>query len=333
MENGADINVVVRLAQKAATDVEIEVNFNPELLTLYNASNGTEYACLPDEKLPKNVKVKIPAGEISGGYLLNIEDFATNGITYAVPVELGNITKGNIEKSDTQGKYIYVLAKPLIVSVPIMKGSEGHTIKAAPEEEWNLQTTQWTLEAWVRMSGYTKNNQAIFSSGSKNHEIYIRFGDANRPYNYLQIKTLGGQAQTASDLVKDTWYHWAFVYDGTTLIIYRNGTKDTQFDPPSPQGGSVRIDGLQMVSSGGRYFVDNCSMSQIRFWKTVRTETEIKNNMYYEVAPTNPNLIGYWPMDEGKGSSFRDITGNKHDASATLATMIKGWEPNVRFDK
>lgn len=332
MENGADIYVAVRLAQKTTEDVEIELRYNPEYLTQYNAGNGTEYVCLPDEKLPKNAKITIPAGEIGGGYRLHIDDFATNGVTYAVPIELGNVTKGSIDKSDTQGKFIYVLAKPLIVSVPVMKGVNNGSVKAAPEGEWGIQTAQWTLEAWVRMDGYSKNNQAIFSTGSSDHEIYIRFGDANRPYNYLQVKTLGGQVSTKSDLVANTWYHWAFVYDGTTFTIYRNGTQDCIFDPPAPKGGQVRFDRLSMISSGASYFTNNCAMSQVRLWKTVRTETEIKNNMLYEIIPTNPNLIACWPMDEGEGSFFRDITGNGHDATATPGILQK-WEPNIRFDQ
>lgn len=37
-------------------------------------------------------------------------------------------------------------------------------------------------------------------------------------------------------------------------------------------------------------------MSQVRLWKVARTESEIANNMYFEVNPKNPNLIalGQW---------------------------------------
>ena len=326
MDDGADINVVVRLAQKV---MEEEIQFSPELLAEYNATSGTEYEVLPADMLPKNATVIIPAGEISANYRLHVDDFVTNGITYAIPLTLGNVIKGNIVKSKAQSKFIYVLAKPLNVSVPVLRGNAGN-VTTLPETDWGITVDAWTLEAWVRMDGYSINNQAIFTSGSNDHEIYIRFGDANRPYNYLQIKSLGGQKQTASDLEANTWYHWAFVYNGTTLTIYRNGKQDTFFDPPAPKGGSVRFDFMKIVDSGS-YFRNNCAMSQVRLWKVARTESEIANNMYFEVNPKNPNLIALWPMDEGDGTSFRDATGNGHNATSNGA--LQRWEHNIRFDK
>ena len=327
MDDGADI--VVRLAQKVMEDVEVEIQFSPELLAEYNATSGTEYEVLPADMLPKNATVIIPAGEISANYRLHVDDFVTNGITYAIPLTLGNVIKGNIVKSKAQSKFIYVLAKPLNVSVPVLRGNAGN-VTTLPETDWGITVDAWTLEAWVRMDGYSINNQAIFTSGSNDHEIYIRFGDANRPYNYLQIKSLGGQKQTASDLEANTWYHWAFVYNGTTLTIYRNGKQDTFFDPPAPKGGSVRFDFMKIVDSGS-YFRNNCAMSQVRLWKVARTESEIANNMYFEVNPKNPNLIALWPMDEGDGTSFRDATGNGHNATSNGA--LQRWEHNIRFDK
>lgn len=329
MDDGADVNVVVRLAQKLMEDVEVEIMFTPELLAQYNSTSGTEYEALPADMLPQNATVTIPAGEISASYKLHVDDFVTNGITYAIPLTLGKVIKGNIVKSNAQSKFIYVLAKPLNVSAPVLRGNAGN-VSILPATDWGITVDAWTLEAWVRMDGYKNNNQAIFTSGSSDHEIYIRFGDANKPYNYLQIKSLGGQKQTASDLEVNTWYHWAFVYNGKTLTIYRNGKQDTFFDPPAPKGGSVRLDYVKMMDSGS-YFKNNCTMSQVRLWKIARTESEIANNMYFEVNPKNQNLIALWPMDEGDGTSFRDATGNGHEATSNGA--LQKWEHNIRFDK
>ena len=340
MEDGADIQISVRLAQQTTSDVEVGITFKPENIAQYNKINGTEYESIPEDLLPKNVTVTIPAGEISAGYKLHIDKFNTGRITYAVPVELGEVIKGDIAKSNTQGKFIYVLAKPLITSVPIMKGygpeNNAEKITGAPAENWGIQTPQWTLETWVRMDGFTKNNQAIFDTGSYDTEkgryaIYIRFGDANGPYNYLQVKIYNGQIETAKDLTPNTWYHFAFVFDGSIFTIYRNGIKDVSFTPASIPD-VAKFDYLKMISSSATYFKNNCSMSQIRLWKVARTETEIANNMYYEVNPANPNLIAYWPMNEGSGATFADITKNGHDLTAD-SHIIQGCDHDIRFDK
>lgn len=91
----------------------MEIGFAPEIIAGYNENNGTEYEALPAEQLPQGATVTIPAGEISANFQLHIDDFATNGITYAVPLALGNVLKGNVTKSAAQGRFIYVLSKPL----------------------------------------------------------------------------------------------------------------------------------------------------------------------------------------------------------------------------
>lgn len=328
MEDGVDVSVAVRLAQNVTEDVEVEVTFNPDLLTSYNTENGTEYLSLPNEMLPENVKVTIPAGTISGEYTFHIDNFETNGLSYAVPVQLGGVLKGNVSCSNAQGKFIYLLNKPLIVSVPVFSGS-ATSIKAEPAEaDWGLKPEQWTIETWIRINGFTKANQMFFQAGnqSKKYEIYIRYGDANGPYNYLQVKLFGGQVNTARDLIANVWYHWAFVWDGTMLTVYRNGEKDVMLIPPSLPNG-INFDYFRFAGT----MTDQCAMSQIRLWSVARSQNEIKNNMSFGINPKDKKLIGYWPLEKAENDTFKDITDNGHDAPIPNNKIIR-WEPNIRFD-
>jgi hypothetical protein len=119
--------------------------------------------------------------------------------------------------------------------------------------------------------------------------------------------------------------------------VYRNGDEDFRFEYPPVPGGVVHFDELWWISSSPTYFPDLCSMSQMRLWKTAISQSQIKNNMYYEIDPDNANLIGYWPMNEGSGNVFKDATGNGHDATASVtasgAATIQRWEHGIRFDK
>lgn len=331
MDGGADINVTVRLAQKLTEDVEVEIGFTPEILTSYNANNGTEYEVLPAKQLPQGATVTIPAGEISAIFQLHIDDFATNGITYAVPLTLGNVLKGNVTKSDAQGKFIYVLSKPLNVSVPVMQPRGTENVQTDPNTDWGVAVETYTLEAWVRMSYLSRNNQAIFNVRA-NNELYVRFGDANSPYNYLQVKAHGdGGTETARDWNTNQWYHIAIVYNGSELVIYRDGIRVVGKQVPAPKGGMI-INGLQMISSSSQYFRAECAMSQVRLWNYARSQAEIQNNMFFEVNPKNPNLIGLWPLDEGEGNAFKDATGQGRDMTAGDG-LVRRWEHDVRFDK
>ncbi|MDR0667731.1 MAG: DUF1735 and LamG domain-containing protein [Prevotellaceae bacterium] len=335
--NGADVNVTVRLAQAVDYKTQVSVVIEPALLTRYNEANSAEYLLVPDEYLQfdANAKVTIPAGEISAVFKIHVDNFDTQGKRYALPVALGKIVEGNVAKSASQSKFIYLISKPLIVSVPLMSGVNSGAVRAPAADSipsWNLHVPQWSLEAWVRMDGYSKNNQAIFDNGEGSSEVYIRFGDANAPYNYLQVKTLGGQVQTERDLVANTWYHWTFVYDGSNFIIYRNGEQDVMFSPPPAPADGVIFNRISMIGSGATYFPNKCNMSQVRFWKTALTQAQIKNNMFFSIDPNNANLIAYWPMDEGAGNLFHDISGNERHAVASSG-ILREWQHNVRFDK
>ena len=340
LDGGADITLTARLAQKTDEDVTVPVLFQQSDLDEFNSLNGTEYQMLPDGMLPSELTLTIPAGEISASETLHINDFEGEG-SYAVPVRLGNAVSGNVPTSTGQGKFLYALAKPLIVSVPVMKGAgqEGVSgIFAAPSDPWGLELDAWTFEAWIKMNGYDSNNQAFFESGAATpNNIFMRFGDANSPYNYLQVKVLNGQIDTDRDLEPNVWCHWAMVYDGTTFTIYRNGQVDKSSTPqrPTTPSGKMPIDKATIIVTGANWFVNECMMSQARFWKVARSQSEIQANMYYAVNANNPNLIAYWPMDEGEGTGdgavLHDISGNGHDATSA-GNIIQHWEHNVRFD-
>ena len=137
----------------------MEIQFSPELLAEYNETSGTEYEVLPENMLPKNATVTIPAGEISASYRLHVDDFVTNGITYAIPLTLGNVLKGDIPKSKVQSRFIYVLAKPLNVSVPVLRGNAGN-VTTLPETDWGI--TVPTVRPQLKSSAmpyYRKNSR------------------------------------------------------------------------------------------------------------------------------------------------------------------------------
>lgn len=54
-------------------------------------------------------------------------------------------------------------------------------------------------------------------------------------------------------------------------------------------------------------------IEEVRFWSVVRTREEIWAYRDRTVAGTPHALIGYWPLDEGKGTTVRDRTGRGND--------------------
>ena len=336
-EDGAVLPLTIRLADIATADITVTLDIDPSVLEAYNKKNKTSYEALPEKYYSfQSNTITIKAGEvIAPQAFINVKTFTTGGKNYALPIVISDV-RGSVAKTTTSSKFIYILDKPLIVHTPIMSGSGG-MVKTGPFDEdgapiaWGVNTLTWTLEGWVRMDGFSNNNQALFNSGSGDHEIYIRFGDSARPYNYLQIKTLGSQVDTEKFFEPNVWYHFALTYDGTNCNIYINGELKASFAPPSPKGGTVRFDMMEMISSGS-YFRDNCNLSQVRLWKVALSQTQIQNNMFYELNASDERMMAYWKMDEGVGYDLADSTPNaRHGIAAT--GCLSGWTELLRFDK
>lgn len=336
-EDGAKVTFTVRMAEPLTQDVTATVKVDPSILTEYNALNSTNYEALPEEYYQfLSTEAVIKAGEVLAPQTeIQVSSFTTGGKNFALPVVVDQVD-GPIGKTITSSKFIFILDKPLIVKTPRLQGSYGQGVKCAPAEKWGIISAAWTLEGWVRMADLRSNNRALFTSGSSDHEIYIRFGDVSRPGKYpdympyLQIKTLGSQVETGPVFERNKWAHFALTYDGTYCTIYVNGNQEAQFAPPAPKGGAVRFDQMTMIGSGS-YFNCECNLSQVRMWKIALSQTQIQNNMFYELDASNPDMMAYWKMDEGEGTFFADATGNGHDG--TTDNTLRGWTDFQRFDK
>lgn len=319
LQKGTDTrtSVTVRLAQATDHDVTAELFMDKNILESYNKKNETNYQMPLDGTVSFPEKITIAAGSVSAEPVnIDIASFTPEGgAQYAIPLAVKSVT--GVDKSEASSHYLLALVTPLEQQVP--KFNYTNAMQAAPAEEWNMVMPNYTLEWWCKMSGFSVNNQAIFNSGSESSELYIRFGDLvyGNNFKYLQIKTMGGQMDTGDPnevpLEANVWYHFALSFDAASGVstLYQNGNVVGTVN--SGAGTPMKIDKLQMISSGAAYFRDNCELCQVRLWKTTRTANQIKKNMYKEVDYSNKDLVLYLPMNEGNGTTLNDVTGNGHD--------------------
>lgn len=314
-------SLTIRLAKAIGTDVNVTIAIDESILTDYNARNETDYRAVDAANLDFLNTATISAGSVSAEPLaITVHPFEADGVQYAVPISITEV-EGAVEKAESSSKFIFILEQPLIQPVPTFQ--QRNHMKAEPtDEDWGLVLPNYTLEWWCKMSGFSINNQAIFSFNTDS-ELYIRFGDeiyGRWVYNFLQVKAMGSQFDTGNPnegkgLSPNTWYHFAVTYDASTgtTVLYKDGelisTLSTEVGKP------LTINGLQMISSGSPYFWDRCEMCQVRLWKVTRSVNQIKANMNKAVDPSNNNLLFYLPMNEGEGSTLHDTSGNGHNVS------------------
>ncbi|MDR0845101.1 MAG: hypothetical protein LBN71_07755, partial [Tannerella sp.] len=165
----------------------------------------------------------------------------------------------------------------------------------------------------------------------------------------FSIKPFGGTEHATKTLFENyKWYHIACVYNSNagTISLYVNGVLDNKEDcesghafslntatGPDGQNGSVgnwaqnrgfRFVGQADTENG---FKSPVEAAEVRFWSVIRSEVQIKENMY-GIDPATPGLVGYWKCNEGNGTDIHDISGNGHNA--IIGTLRYG--PTTRPD-
>lgn len=317
--------VTVRSGQVATTDINIQISLDGTALKNYNTRNETEFAMIPSDYITIPSKVVIPAGASQVEVPFSVTSFdGEKGIEYAAPIKV--VSADGIPVSNGSGAYIFTFGKPLVQKAP------GFRYNNKMNMVWPKQVdlANFTLEWWVRCTntsgtgGFSINNQAMFSFAA-NKELYIRFGDIvyvdqnqtwKNLYNFLQIKTMGIDANYDSGdpnknpLKWGEWIHFAHTYDAATgdVVLYMNGKEVNRNNGGA--GTVFNFTGCSMFGAGSNYHRDVIEMCQLRMWKTTRTPAQIAKNMKKEVKYTDPDLLFYFPMNEGEGEVLNDVTGN-----------------------
>ena len=316
--------VTVRSGRVAESNIKVQIALDDAVLKNYNSRNDVEFTIIPSEYITLPSSVEIPAGSSQVEVPFTVTSFdGEKGVEYAAPIKV--VAANGIPVSEGSGAYIYTFGKPLIQKAP------GFYYDSKMNMVWPEQVdlSNFTLEWWARCTntygtgGFSVNNQAMFSFAA-NKELYIRFGDivyvdqntGRNMYNFLQIKTMGIDANYDSGdpnknpLKWGEWIHFAHTYDAATgdVVLYMNGKEVNRNNGGA--GTVFNFTGCSMFGSGRTYFKDIIEMCQLRMWKTTRTAAQIAKNMKKEVKYDDPNLLFYFPMNEGEGEVLHDVTGN-----------------------
>jgi gliding motility-associated-like protein len=176
-----------------------------------------------------------------------------------------------------------------------------------------------TIESWIFPTGYNAEGSVIFSKAETifTREYYLCLLSDNRVrlavFNNTSTDYL---AHSVSIIPLNTWTHVAGTYSFVTGIakIYINGILDVSINL-----GFVNIDATNMPPLIGAYWLSSPNVSrgyfpgmidEVRLWYSVRTQTEIRDNMCRTLATPQANLVAYYRLDEANGLTANDASGN-----------------------
>ncbi|GEM_PF-1755052 len=183
-----------------------------------------------------------------------------------------------------------------------------------------------TVEAWVKPMTVSNSHPIItkfLNTNSKDWGLTIENGgllvdieNENDNWHYQ-----------AGSILPNVWTHVAFTFDHNTDVvrIYVNGVAAG----PGAKFSRDMPDTPAWIWIGKHHYYDKNMLAgqldEIRIWNFAQSGSALRANMNRVLQGTEPGLIGYWRLDEGKGQTALDQTGNAN--SIQLGATANG-EPS-----
>ena len=211
-----------------------------------------------------------------------------------------------------------------------------------------------------------------FEFGLKNDDdVHVGIGATVKMENDRNAGVEGGTTtNTGHAMEKDNWYHWAVTYGGDDAgsiggdrivriwingkEIYKDGAASGTGNENGMGTANWRNDDTNTVNaSSNLYFGARadfnedagtpynqgwaCSLSEIAIYSVEKDEDGTFANEVYNAGfgynhKNNSNLVGYWRLNEGSGTTVEDLSGNgNHGTLTTDGTEIPTWTRNSSY--
>ena len=312
----------VGIPKRATRDLVFKFAVDASLVDHYNKAFNDKAVILPSEYYTLDVtEITIPEGNVNSAEI-PVEFHDVNqldrNIVYVLPVSI--VSAEGIGILETARTHYY-----------IFKG--GALINWAADIEKNYFPVNWvnpqdiqaltnlTIEGllYLRMAEREGSDDHIMTFFGVESGFLIRLGDTFEPGQVMVYKAGSHKyPDNANDRTKvpvGQWFHLAVTYDASnTIRIYVDG--ELKSSTVSKSTTPVNFAGSCYI---GYSWNDNRwwpgMICETRVWNVVRTQQEIRDNMY-SVDPATPGLQAYWKFDESNGNVVKDYSGNGNDITA-----------------
>lgn len=344
-ENGSDVSLTVSLTDRADKDAVFRLVVDETVLDTYNREQSAGYDMLPADYYDLGEDITIQAGQYSAEpaaiHLSRLPN-ELSGTPLALPVRLEKVS-GSVDPTPLTSTYVFAIQSVLVNDLAQYTGASG--LRA---ENFNGSfPAGFTVEVRFQVSNTANRNRDVFSNGNC---VLFRFEDPQSNQGdvmaHSAVQFQGSPAYINPDPLVgfdvNKWQHLAYTWDGSTGILYYNGSQvGTKAITSSDVGGGS----FPMASwfggatgdgghSTGSQWWTGCKImfTEARLWSVVRTADQIANNMA-SVSTDSEGLEGYWRINKvtykenADGSyQFDDLTGKGHPLASDVPFV---WNEDV----
>ena len=176
----------------------------------------------------------------------------------------------------------------------------------------------WTAEVWYKRKVSKSHQYFLWQSGSSNYWT-LRFEQWNNTHKVGITKHQTSDKKWNHTTTIDNWEHLAFVVSSSntkTVELFVNG--ESQGFPGTFTAWPKLY--WKYIGRGNSKTIDG-EIDELRIWDDNRTQAEIKANMFIELEGDEANLIAYYKMSNGSGTTLTDNTSaGNYDGTMTNMT-------------
>ena len=266
-------------------------------------------------------------------------------------LETNNIELTDVYFTDKIYEWQYILnttAKPFVLQFDGVNDGVDVGVPA-----WSYSTqfrTTMTVECWFKTSDTSsQKGSATFvarhnSGGQASTAQFLLSMTSNGSIRFATTNTSGTSLQSDSSLsYNDTlWHHAAGTYNSSTgtLSLYIDGLlvhtiTDASYGLLS-NNTTLRLtfgsddSGIPSNTQTDRQF--RGSLSDIRVWNVVRSDSDISANYNQRLIGTETGLVGYWKLNQGYGTGWGSysvaLDSTTTRANGSLVAALFGATPS-----
>ncbi|WP_375563409.1 LamG-like jellyroll fold domain-containing protein (plasmid) [Bernardetia sp. OM2101] len=285
-------------------------------------------------------------------YLDNIKAILdqTQCTTTFEQIIVDNPCKSYITHEKTSQKEYPVLKYPEY-NYPTVTGAPGLNTNASDKYQ-QFGQGDFTLEAYVTLNGtagYNYNIMYAVTPSGDHQDYYYKgfFWNVDKDTRQVNFWFPGGRAHTGEALPMNECVHVSVVRKSGNIQIYFNGQPQSMYmktfalqeafnwniDFSTTKRRRIHIAAHSFFGTtqhAGGYFPG--VVREVRMWNEAKIPTQFTSPDELVVDnPTNePNLLGYWKINEGQGNRIIDYSANPNDAFFTYnisaQSRLPEWE-------
>ena len=193
-----------------------------------------------------------------------------------------------------------------------------------------LNASDFSIEVWVKRTANSATQEMVVSSGPQtaDQQVGLGFRGSTHPTNPNSpfFSFYANDLESNVTLIAGRWYHLAATYNRTSgeRKLYLDGKVVASDVTATAYAGSGQ---LFIGSNNGTSEYFNGSIDELRLWNTVRTQTDIINNMTTSIDGDNSGLISYYRFDQ-KADAVNTVA---YDNAFTNHITLFNMEPATDF--